>query len=49
LLNADREALPSLVKTVFAFFLDVFDLRHRLQQQGFDTEVGIKLIYEGTS
>ncbi|CAD6568277.1 MAG: snoRNA-binding rRNA-processing protein utp10, partial [Tremellales sp. Tagirdzhanova-0007] len=32
--NADREALPSLVKPVFAFFLEVFDLRHRLFEQG---------------
>jgi U3 small nucleolar RNA-associated protein 10 len=32
--NADRAALPSLIKPVFAFFLDVFDLRHRLQLKG---------------
>lgn len=37
--NADRQALPALIKPVFAFFLDVFDLRHRLQLQGFDAEV----------
>ncbi|KAK4685034.1 U3 small nucleolar RNA-associated protein 10, partial [Tremellales sp. Uapishka_1] len=37
--NADRKALPTLVKPVFAFFLDVFDLRHRLQSQGYDSEV----------
>lgn len=29
--NSDRTALPSLIKPIFAFFLDVFDLRHRLQ------------------
>ncbi|ORY34663.1 U3 small nucleolar RNA-associated protein 10 [Naematelia encephala] len=34
--NADRQAMPGLLKAVFAFFLDVFDLRHRLQKQGFD-------------
>jgi U3 small nucleolar RNA-associated protein 10 len=28
-----------LIKPVFAFFLDVFDLRHRLQKQGMDTDV----------
>jgi U3 small nucleolar RNA-associated protein 10 len=27
--NADRKALPGLTKPLFAFFLDVFDLRHR--------------------
>ena len=37
--NADRDALPTLVKPIFAFFLDVFDLRHRLQQQGVDASV----------
>ena len=31
--NANREALPSLMKPVFAFFLDVFDLRHRLRER----------------
>lgn len=29
--NADRAVLPTLLKTIFNFFLDVFDLRHRLQ------------------
>lgn len=36
--NADRTALPSLLKPIFAFFLDVFDLRHRLQIKHFDSE-----------
>lgn len=27
--NADRKVLPGLTKPLFAFFLDVFDLRHR--------------------
>ncbi|BEI90452.1 uncharacterized protein CcaverHIS019_0305220 [Cutaneotrichosporon cavernicola] len=27
--NADRKVLPGLTKQLFAFFLDVFDLRHR--------------------
>ena len=34
--HADRTALPLLLKPVFAFFLDVFDLRHRLQIKGVD-------------
>jgi U3 small nucleolar RNA-associated protein 10 len=37
--NADRQALPGMVKSIFAFFLDVFDLRHRLQQKGVEAEV----------
>ncbi|EAL19068.1 hypothetical protein CNBH1700 [Cryptococcus deneoformans B-3501A] len=37
--NAAREDLPSMLKPVFAFFLDVFDLRHRLQLKGVDTRV----------
>ncbi|WWD20373.1 hypothetical protein CI109_104849 [Kwoniella shandongensis] len=36
--NATREDLPGMIKPVFAFFLDVFDLRHRLQGRGFDAE-----------
>ncbi|WVQ74325.1 U3 small nucleolar RNA-associated protein 10 [Cryptococcus sp. DSM 104548] len=34
--NASREDLPSMLKPVFAFFLDVFDLRHRLQKKNAD-------------
>ncbi|WWC92888.1 uncharacterized protein L201_007850 [Kwoniella dendrophila CBS 6074] len=34
--NATREELPSMMKNVFAFFLDVFDLRHRLQSRKVD-------------
>lgn len=34
--HADRTALPTLLKPVFAFFLDVFDLRHRLQIKAVD-------------
>ncbi|OWZ73272.1 U3 small nucleolar RNA-associated protein 10 [Cryptococcus neoformans] len=37
--NAAREDLPNMLKPVFAFFLDVFDLRHRLQLKGVDTKV----------
>lgn len=37
--NATRDDLPSMLKPVFAFFLDVFDLRHRLQLKGVDTKV----------
>lgn len=37
--NADRATIPSLIKPVFAFFLDVFDLRHRLQKQAMDADV----------
>jgi U3 small nucleolar RNA-associated protein 10 len=37
--NADRATIPSLIKPVFAFFLDVFDLRHRLQKQAMDANV----------
>ena len=38
--NADRAVLPTLLKTIFNFFLDVFDLRHRLQSAGsFDLDV----------
>ncbi|WVQ84520.1 hypothetical protein IAT38_006674 [Cryptococcus sp. DSM 104549] len=36
--NAAREDLPGMIKPVFAFFLDVFDLRHRLQIKGVDAE-----------
>ncbi|WVR07984.1 hypothetical protein IAU60_005027 [Kwoniella sp. DSM 27419] len=36
--NAAREELPGMIKHVFAFFLDVFDLRHRLQKKGTDRE-----------
>ncbi|KAK8849743.1 hypothetical protein IAR55_005078 [Kwoniella newhampshirensis] len=36
--NANREDLPGMIKPVFAFFLDVFDLRHRLQGRGFNAE-----------
>jgi len=36
--NADRASLPGLMKQIFAFFLDVFDLRHRLQLKSFDSE-----------
>ncbi len=39
--SANRDALPALIKPVFTFFLDVFDLRHRLQQQGFDMDVSV--------
>ncbi|WVF68418.1 hypothetical protein IAT40_003183 [Kwoniella sp. CBS 6097] len=34
--NAAREELPGMLKPVFAFFLDVFDLRNRLQIKGVD-------------
>ncbi|WVQ95966.1 hypothetical protein IAU59_003065 [Kwoniella sp. CBS 9459] len=34
--NAAREELPGMLKPVFSFFLDVFDLRHRLQIKGVD-------------
>ncbi|OCF41969.1 hypothetical protein I317_04161 [Kwoniella heveanensis CBS 569] len=34
--NAAREELPGMLKPIFAFFLDVFDLRHRLQIKGID-------------
>jgi U3 small nucleolar RNA-associated protein 10 len=37
--NTDRATIPSLIKPVFAFFLDVFDLRHRLQKQAMDAIV----------
>jgi U3 small nucleolar RNA-associated protein 10 len=37
--NADRAVLPTLIKTIFAFFLDVFDLRHKLQSRALDLEV----------
>lgn len=37
--NADRQNLPSMIKSIFAFFLDVFDLRHRLQKRGVDQDV----------
>lgn len=43
--NADRKALPTMVKQIFAFFLDVFDLRHRLQAKG--TSVEVSLLPEG--
>jgi U3 small nucleolar RNA-associated protein 10 len=36
---ADRQNLPAMVKQIFAFFLDVFDLRHRLQKRDFDQAV----------
>lgn len=36
--NSDRNALPGLIKAIFAFFLDVFDLRHRLQLRQIDAE-----------
>lgn len=32
--HADRNALPSLTKSLFAFFLDAFDLRHRATTSG---------------
>nr|XP_019043454.1 hypothetical protein I302_08031 [Kwoniella bestiolae CBS 10118]OCF22384.1 hypothetical protein I302_08031 [Kwoniella bestiolae CBS 10118] len=34
--NAARDELPGMMKNVFAFFLDVFDLRHRLQLRQVD-------------
>jgi len=37
--HADKQTLPTLVKPIFAFFLDVFDLRHRLQKRNFDQVV----------
>lgn len=37
--NADRAVLPTLIKTIFAFFLDVFDLRHKLHSKSMDLEV----------
>lgn len=37
--HADKVTLPILVKPIFAFFLDVFDLRHRLQKRDFDRVV----------
>lgn len=37
--NADRAVLPTLLKTIFAFFLDVFDLRNKLSSKSFDAEV----------
>ncbi|WWC65921.1 uncharacterized protein I303_108543 [Kwoniella dejecticola CBS 10117] len=35
--NASRDELPGMMKNVFAFFLDVFDLRHRLQSRQVDS------------
>lgn len=38
--NAERSTLPGLVKTIFNFFLDVFDLRHKLHSnEKFDLQV----------
>lgn len=37
--NADRQNLPTMIKSIFAFFLDVFDLRHRLQKREVDQDV----------
>ena len=39
--HADKVTLPTLVKPIFAFFLDVFDLRHRLQKRDFDQVVSL--------
>lgn len=36
--NADRASLPGLMKQIFAFFLDVFDLRHRLQLKSYESD-----------
>lgn len=41
--SADRQNLPSMIKSIFAFFLDVFDLRHRLQKRGMDQDVSRSL------
>lgn len=41
--NADRQNLPSMIKSIFAFFLDVFDLRHRLQKRDVDQDVGCRI------
>ncbi|WRT69783.1 uncharacterized protein IL334_006774 [Kwoniella shivajii] len=35
--NASRDELPGMMKSVFAFFLDILDLRHRLQLRQVDT------------
>jgi U3 small nucleolar RNA-associated protein 10 len=37
--HADRTSLPPITKTLFAFFLQVFDLRHHLQIRQFDQGV----------
>ena len=37
--HADKASSPGLIKPIFAFFLDVFDLRHRLGARGVDNEV----------
>jgi U3 small nucleolar RNA-associated protein 10 len=47
--NADKANLPTLVKPIFAFFLDVFDLRHRLQKRGIDQDVSLRLPVVGPS
>jgi U3 small nucleolar RNA-associated protein 10 len=39
--HADKQNLPTMVKPIFAFFLDVFDLRHRLQKRNFDQVVSL--------
>ena len=31
--HAERSVIPGMLKPIFAFFLDVFDLRHRLRDQ----------------
>ncbi|RXK39692.1 hypothetical protein M231_03047 [Tremella mesenterica] len=37
--HADKTILPSLMKGIFAFFLEVFDLRHQLQRREISPEV----------
>lgn len=45
--NADKQNLPTMVKPIFAFFLDVFDLRHRLQKRGVNQDVSKRRICRG--
>nr|XP_019009268.1 uncharacterized protein I206_05916 [Kwoniella pini CBS 10737]OCF48049.1 hypothetical protein I206_05916 [Kwoniella pini CBS 10737] len=37
--NSSRDELPIMMKSIFAFFLDVFDLRNRLQSRQVDLDV----------
>lgn len=41
--NADKAALPLLIKSLFAFYLEVFDMRHSLQLRGLEKDVSIRL------
>lgn len=38
--NSDKTALPTLIKPLFAFYLEVFDLRHALQLRSLEMKVG---------